>query len=449
MHAGRRRSDAHPSSPRTSAPIRSARTSANWRCSIRLRAVWSTPICDGDGGVLGTLAFYRHERWTPGPYEQSVVAVATHAAAVAIAPRPRGAAAAQAVGRGRAERRQHRDHGPRRRDRVRQRGVLPRERLLARGIARHDTRPSSGPVAHPRRPTANCGRRCTRRVLARRVRQPAQGRARIPRKQPDHAAAAGGRAHHALPRGQVRRHRAQAHLGRTEPAPAPPRGPRREAHGGAGAREGAGRGGQPRQGHVPGQHEPRDPHADELDPRAHLHPATGHARPGAAGAAGAAARFGAAPDARDQRHPRPLQDRGRQDRDRRVRTLGRERAAQRRPSCWRTTPRPAARVEHRGRSGVDPVLYGDPTRLSQALLNYVGNAHQVHAVGQHHAARARRARGRRTRSACGSRSTTPAPAFPRTSSASSSTRSSRAMPRRRVVTAAPGSGSRSRAVSRN
>jgi PAS domain S-box-containing protein len=49
-----------------------------------LRAAWSTPICDGDGGVLGTLAFYRRERWQPGPYEQSVVAVAAHAAAVAL-----------------------------------------------------------------------------------------------------------------------------------------------------------------------------------------------------------------------------------------------------------------------------------------------------------------------------------------------------------------------------
>jgi two-component system sensor histidine kinase/response regulator len=49
-----------------------------------LRSAWSTPICDGQGGVLGTLAFYHRERWTPGPYEQSVVAMATHASAVAL-----------------------------------------------------------------------------------------------------------------------------------------------------------------------------------------------------------------------------------------------------------------------------------------------------------------------------------------------------------------------------
>jgi PAS domain S-box-containing protein len=49
-----------------------------------LRSAWSSPICDGQGGVLGTLAFYHCERWTPGSYEQSVAAMATHAAAVAL-----------------------------------------------------------------------------------------------------------------------------------------------------------------------------------------------------------------------------------------------------------------------------------------------------------------------------------------------------------------------------
>jgi len=49
-----------------------------------LRSAWSSPICDGQGGVLGTLAFYHCERWTPGSYEQGVAAMATHAAAVAL-----------------------------------------------------------------------------------------------------------------------------------------------------------------------------------------------------------------------------------------------------------------------------------------------------------------------------------------------------------------------------
>jgi two-component system sensor histidine kinase/response regulator len=49
-----------------------------------LRSAWSSPICDGEGTVLGTLAFYHGERWTPGAYAQSVAAMATHAAAVAL-----------------------------------------------------------------------------------------------------------------------------------------------------------------------------------------------------------------------------------------------------------------------------------------------------------------------------------------------------------------------------
>jgi PAS domain S-box-containing protein len=49
-----------------------------------LRSAWSTPICDGGGGVLGTLAFYRRERWRPGTFEQRVVDMATHAASVAL-----------------------------------------------------------------------------------------------------------------------------------------------------------------------------------------------------------------------------------------------------------------------------------------------------------------------------------------------------------------------------
>jgi two-component system, sensor histidine kinase and response regulator len=49
-----------------------------------LRSCWSTPIFDGNGDVLGTLAFYRDRCWKPGPHEGHVVAMATHAAAIAI-----------------------------------------------------------------------------------------------------------------------------------------------------------------------------------------------------------------------------------------------------------------------------------------------------------------------------------------------------------------------------
>ena len=78
-------------------------------------------------------------------------------------------------------------------------------------------------------------------------------------------------------------------------------------------RQGGGRGRQPGEEQLPGQHEPRDPHADERHPRAWP---TCCARDGVDAAAGRAARQ----DRRrrrgtcwhHQRHPRPLQDRGRQ-----------------------------------------------------------------------------------------------------------------------------------------
>ena len=49
-----------------------------------LRACWSTPILDHAGSVVGTFALYRREPWRPRPYQDRIVAMATHAAAVAI-----------------------------------------------------------------------------------------------------------------------------------------------------------------------------------------------------------------------------------------------------------------------------------------------------------------------------------------------------------------------------
>ena len=99
-------------------------------------------------------------------------------------------------------------------------------------------------------------------------------------------------------RRRARRHRSQGG-GRTPDAA------------GAGARSGARarRAGDRGQGRVPGQHEPRDPHADERHHR--------HDRPGAADEADAAAARVPADDARvrrvaaddHQRHPRLLEDR--------------------------------------------------------------------------------------------------------------------------------------------
>ena len=49
-----------------------------------LHACWSTPVLDPSGKVLGTFALYRRHRWQPRDYQGRVIAMATHAAAVAI-----------------------------------------------------------------------------------------------------------------------------------------------------------------------------------------------------------------------------------------------------------------------------------------------------------------------------------------------------------------------------
>jgi two-component system sensor histidine kinase/response regulator len=49
-----------------------------------LRACWTIPIDDGNHDVLGTIEFYGDTGWEPGPYDHHVVAVATHAASIAI-----------------------------------------------------------------------------------------------------------------------------------------------------------------------------------------------------------------------------------------------------------------------------------------------------------------------------------------------------------------------------
>jgi two-component system, sensor histidine kinase and response regulator len=49
-----------------------------------LRSCWSTPVLDPGGKVLGTFALYRRETWHPRAYQESIVEMATHAASVAI-----------------------------------------------------------------------------------------------------------------------------------------------------------------------------------------------------------------------------------------------------------------------------------------------------------------------------------------------------------------------------
>jgi diguanylate cyclase (GGDEF)-like protein len=51
---------------------------------LGFRACWSTPICDGEGDVLGTFAFYFHETRPPTAREQEIVATCVHLCAIAL-----------------------------------------------------------------------------------------------------------------------------------------------------------------------------------------------------------------------------------------------------------------------------------------------------------------------------------------------------------------------------
>jgi len=55
-----------------------------WMEEAGLRSVWSTPILDSSGNVLGSLGVYHREPGAPGPFDQSIMAMATHVAAIAL-----------------------------------------------------------------------------------------------------------------------------------------------------------------------------------------------------------------------------------------------------------------------------------------------------------------------------------------------------------------------------
>ena len=154
---------------------------------------------------------------------------------------------------------------------------------------------------------------------------------------------------------------------------------RRQTRAGAGRRARRRRGRQPRQERLPGQHQPRDPHAAERP-----------ARPGAAGACSPGSteqrrQQYLAPDRRQRaepgrhhlRHPRPVQDRGRQASRSKRRALRPARHAARR--C--TTPTSSlAEAQGPGADAVDrrrrarTRVRGDPLRLRQILANFLTNA---------------------------------------------------------------------------
>ncbi len=139
--------------------------------------------------------------------------------------------------------------------------------------------------------------------------------------------------------------------------------------------DGGGRGGQPGQERIPGQHEPRDPHADE---RHHRHDRTGPGHrvdPRAARmpADGAVLRRGAADG--HQRHPRLLQDRGRQAA---IWSQRRSTSA----TAWPTPLRSLGlRAQQKGLElachvapDVPDCSWATSGRLRQVLVNLVGNA---------------------------------------------------------------------------
>ena len=204
-----------------------------------------------------------------------------------------------------------------------------------------------------------------------------QGRRDRPRRGDDRRVRAGrrGAAH-----GDAAQHRA-----------APPRGAAaarlrararaRERRPGARAPQGRARGrGEDR---VPRQHEPRDPHADDRDPRLHRHPARGGAAERGARAARRAAHD--PPQrrlpARDpERHPRLLEDRGEPARDRAAAVLAapdRERRRRAAAPARGGEGRAAARRHPGGRARSG--CMSDPVRLRQILLEPDRQRGEVHA----------------------------------------------------------------------
>ena len=120
---------------------------------------------------------------------------------------------------------------------------------------------------------------------------------------------------------------------------------------GAGSPRG-GRGRRPGQEHVPRRHEPRDPHADERDHRDERPAARHAARRRAARLRRHDPHLGRRAADDHQRHPRLLEDRGRQGRarPRAVRPRAVHRGRARRPRADRGGQAPRARLRHRRRT---------------------------------------------------------------------------------------------------
>jgi PAS domain S-box-containing protein len=281
--------------------------------SDQLRAV------DAAGhGVFETSHRRRDGSRFPRPARRHVGARCGRTGPVArrLCPRPDGAPTgrrrtAQALAGGRTEPGKHHDHQRRRADRIRERSFRTLQRLRACRGARPQPAPAAVGADRARDLRRDVGGADCRRELERRVVQPSPGRGRVRRVRDHHADPPGRRAHHALCFGQGRHLREETDRGRTRSLPPSPRRPGTGADGAArrGARHRRSR--QSGEERFSGQHEPRDPHADERHRRPHPSSPARRSDPGA-GRAPAQDRRRCPPPAGDhQRHSRPVEDRGR------------------------------------------------------------------------------------------------------------------------------------------
>ena len=201
-----------------------------------------------------------------------------------------------------------------------------------------------------------------------------------------------------------------------------------------------GRSGGDRQGGIPREHEPRDPHADERRDRHDRSRAAHAAHAAAAGIHSHRQRVGRSAAHHPQRHPRRLEDRGGTAGARSGAVQPSRRGGRRRQAVRDAGGCEAARAglphsarcarRARRRSGASAPGAGQPGRQRD----------QIHGRPATSSSKCRRRASPARKRSSSSRSPTPASGSRRTSSGRFSARSSRPIRPRRAVSAAPASG---------